>query len=185
MAVNYSVAMMINPADPDAEKKAYARAQMTSEMSLDDLARQIAMQTTVSRADVAAVLIATVENMTYALQEGKQVNFGDLGKFRLSLTSKGTKTAEEFTAANITGANIRFTPGGDLKDLFSKLTFNLVPSRRAMKAVLKAEKAGETLVDISKEVESDEGEENTGGGGNSGGGNNSGGNGENGGDFGV
>jgi hypothetical protein len=35
----------------------------------------------VSRADVVAVLISTVENLLDALQEGKQVDFGELGKF--------------------------------------------------------------------------------------------------------
>ncbi len=67
MAVNYSVSMMINPSDPEAEKKAYARAQISGEMVLDDLAHMVAMQTTVSRADVYAVLISTVENMLIAL----------------------------------------------------------------------------------------------------------------------
>ena len=181
MAVNYSVAMMSNPSDPEAEKKAYARAQITGEMSLNDLARMVSMQTTVSRADVSAVLISTVENMFIALQEGKQVDFGDLGKFRIQLTSKGTKTAEEFTANNITGINIQFVPGEELKTLFSTLSFNLVPSRKAMKAVLKAEKAGETIVDLSKENEEENDDPN-----NSGGGGNSGGNnGDDGGDFGV
>lgn len=170
MAVNYSVSMMINPSDPEAEKKAYARAQISGEMVLDDLAHMVAMQTTVSRADVYAVLISTVENMLIALQEGKQVDFGDLGKFRIQLSSKGTATAEEFTAANITGANIRFIPGGNLKELFPKLTFNVVPSRKALKAVLRAEKAGESIVDLSKESVTDEDNDgNTDTGNNSGG----------------
>ena len=181
MTVNYSVALLANPSDPEAEKKAYARAQISGEMTLNEMARLVAMQTTVSRADVTAVLIATVENMILALEEGKQVDFGDLGKFRIQLTSKGTKTAEEFTANNINGASIQFVPGEDLKDIFSKLTFNLVPSRKAMKAVLKAEKSGETIVDLSKDNEEENDDPNNSGGGGNGGGNN----GDDGGDFGV
>ena len=182
MAVNYSVAMLRNPSDPEADKKAYARAQIAGEMKLNELARAVSMQTTVSRADVTAVLIATVENMILALEEGKQVDFGELGKFRIQLTSKGTKTAEEFTAHNITGARIQFTPGDELKDLYSQLDFNLVPSRKAVKAVLKAEKAGETIVDLSKETDDDDEIDNGSNSGGNGGGNN---NGDDGGDFGV
>ena len=148
MPVNYSIAMRPNPQDPEQPKKAYAQAQMRDELTLKGLSKRISSQTTVSRADVSAVLISAVENMVEALKAGDQVDFGELGKFRLQLTSEGAATAEEFTANNITGVNIQFVPGEELKDLFAGITFNLVPTRAAAKAVLKAEKAGETLVDL-------------------------------------
>lgn len=150
MALNYSVALRPNPFDKDASPKAYATAQINGELSLKQLSKRVSSQTTVSRADVVAVLTATVDNLLEALCEGKQVDFGELGKFRLQLTSEGAATAEEFTANNITGVNIQFVPGEELKDLFAGITFNLVPTRAAAKAVLKAEKAGETTVDLTK-----------------------------------
>ena len=150
MPVNYSIAMRPNPQDPEQPKKAYAQAQMRDELTLKGLSKRISSQTTVSRADVSAVLISAVENMVEALKAGDQVDFGELGKFRLQLTSEGAATAEEFTANNITGVNIQFVPGEELKDLFAGITFNLVPTRAAAKAVLKAEKAGETTVDLTK-----------------------------------
>ena len=156
MPVNYSIAMRSNPQDPDQPKKAYARAQIRGELSLKQLSRRIASQTTVSRADVSAVLISAVENMLEGLREGDQIDLGELGKFRLQLTSEGTATAEEFTANHITGVNIQFVPGEELKGLFTNITFNLVPTRAAAKAVLKAEKAGETMVDLSKPTDENE-----------------------------
>lgn len=39
------------------------------------------------QADVSAVLIATTECMLEGLKAGKQVNFGDLGAFRLQINS--------------------------------------------------------------------------------------------------
>ena len=81
MALNYSVALRPNPLKKDEPAKAYATAQVNGELSLKQLSRRVSMQTTVSRADVVAVLISTVENLLDALQEGKQVDFGDLGRY--------------------------------------------------------------------------------------------------------
>ena len=119
MALNYSVAMMGNPINQEEAKKAYAKAQVSQELSLKALSKRVAAQTTASRADVTAVIIATVENMIESLRAGEQVDFGDLGKFRLQITSRGAESAEKFTAANITGVNIQFIPGEDLKNILS------------------------------------------------------------------
>ena len=108
MALNYSISMLSNPMKPGEAKKAYAKAQISQELTLKELSRLVAGQTTVSRADVSAVLIATVDNMIDSLRAGEQVDFGELGKFRLQITSRGAETAEKFTAANITGVNIQF-----------------------------------------------------------------------------
>lgn len=96
--------------------------------------------------------------MLAALKEGKQVDFGELGKFRLQITSKGALTAKDFTAANITGVNIQFVPGEDLQTLFQNLEFNPVASRTAQAALLRAQKNGDTIVDLG-DGEEDEGDE--------------------------
>lgn len=170
MALNYSIAMLKNPQKPDEEPKAYAKSQITRELTLKELSRRVASQTTASRADVSAVLISTVENMIEGLRVGEQVDFGDLGKFRLQISSRAADTADKFSATNITGVNIQFVPGEDLKNIFAGMEFSPVPTRKAVKAVLKAQKAGQTNVDIS-------GSGGNSGGGNQGGGGNSGGDG--------
>ena len=113
MALNYSVSLRPNPLEREASPKAYATAQMNGELSLKQLSRRVSSQTTVSRADVVAVLTATVDNLLEALKEGKQVDFGDLGKFRLQITSRGADSLEKFTASCITGINIQYVPGED------------------------------------------------------------------------
>lgn len=150
MPLNYSIAMMGNPMNADDPKKAYAKAQISEELSLKELSKLVASQTTVNRADVSAVIISTVDNLFDGLRAGKQVDFGELGKFRLQISSNGAETAEKFTANNITGVNIQFVLGEDLKNLFGGMEFVPVPTRAAMRAVLKAQKLGQTTVDISK-----------------------------------
>ena len=156
MPLNYSIAMLPNPMEKNDPHKAYAKAQINGEMSLKELSKEVSNKCTVHSADVSAVLIATVETMLAALRDGKQVDFGELGKFRLQITSKGAITAEDFTADNITGVTIQFVPGDDLKGIFKGMEFNLVPSRYAQAALLRAQKKGETTVDLSKPGEGDE-----------------------------
>ena len=89
MALNYSVALRPNPLKKDEPAKAYATAQVNGELSLKQLSRRVSMQTTVSRADVVAVLISTVENLLDALQEGNRwisanwVNSGSISSTRV------------------------------------------------------------------------------------------------------
>ena len=156
MPLNYSIAMLPNPMEKNDPHKAYAKAQINGELSLKELSKEVSNKCTVHSADVSAVLIATVETMLAALRDGKQVDFGELGKFRLQITSKGAITAEDFTADNITGVTIQFIPGDDLKGIFKGMEFNLVPSRYAQAALLRAQKKGETIVDLSKPGENEE-----------------------------
>ena len=67
------------------------------------------------QADVSAVLIATTECMLEGLKAGKQVNFGDLGAFRLQINSGGAPSADLFTSDYIKGVNIQFVPGEELQ----------------------------------------------------------------------
>ena len=88
MPLNYSIAMLPNPMEKSAPPRAYAKAQINGEMSMKELSKEVSNKCTVHSADVSAVLIATVETLLAALKEGKQVDFGELGKFRLHITSK-------------------------------------------------------------------------------------------------
>lgn len=152
MALNYSISMRSsNPTDPEAVKKAYAKAQIGSNVSLKNMSKRIASQTTVNRADVMAVLTALVDNIFEVLREGNQVDLGELGKLRLQISSEGAAKAEEFTSDYIKDVNIQFVPGEDLKNIFAGMEFTPVPTRDAVRKVLKAQKAGETTVDITPE----------------------------------
>ena len=148
--------MLGNPREKNDPYKAYAKSQINGEISLKELSKEVSTKSTVHAADVYAVLIATTESMLAALKAGKQVDFGELGKFRLQITSKGAITAEDFTADNITGVTIQFIPGDDLKGIFQGMEFNLVASRAAQAALLRAQKKGETIVDLSKPGEDEE-----------------------------
>ncbi len=149
----------LEPAKEDLElvktevQNAFAIAQYTDVMNIEKFARHIATHGSVySRADIAAILYLAVDCMREQLLEGKKIRLGDLGDFAINLTSKGAETADKFSAQNITGVNVVWTPGMEFKDLLADAEFNLVASRNAQAALLKAIKAGQTTVDITQPV---------------------------------
>ena len=87
--------------------------------------------------------------MREQLLEGKKIRLGDLGDFSVSLTSKGSETADKFSSQNITGVNVVWDCGQEFKNLLVDAEFNLVASRSAQAAVLKAIKSGNTTVDLT------------------------------------
>jgi len=131
----------------------FATAQYTEVMSIEKFARHIADHgTTYSRADIMAILYMAVDCMREQLLEGKKIRLGELGDFSLSLSSKGAETAEKFSSQNIQRVTVCWEPGSEFRNLLADAEFNLVATRSAQAAVLKAIKEGKTNVDISAPV---------------------------------
>ena len=110
-----------------------------------------------------------VDCMREMLLEGKKIRLGDLGDFSLLLGSKGAETVDKFTAQNITQVKVQWEPGKEFKNLIDDAEFNLVASRSAQAAVLKAIREGKTNVDLNLPINPDGGDDGNGGGTNGGG----------------
>ena len=129
---------------------AFAVAQYAEVMTIEKFARHIATHGCVySRADISAILYLAVDCMREMLLEGRKIRLGDLGDFSVSLSSKGAETAKQFSAANITAVNVVWDCGQEFKNLLADAEFNLVASRAAQAAVLKAIKSGSPVVDLN------------------------------------
>lgn len=135
--------------DDSQPAKAYARAQIKEVMSFRSFVKHIAEHGGHKRGVVKGVLSDTCECLVEQLLEGKKVQLDELGAFWLTLTSTGADNTEKFTAKNITGVNIIFTPGVDFENLINRAEFNPVASRTAQTATLKAEKQGLDTVDLA------------------------------------
>ena len=145
------------------KQNAFAISQYTDVMTIEKFAKHITSHGSVySRADISAILYMAVDCMREMLLEGKKIRLGDLGDFSLLLSSKGAETADKFTAQNITNVKVQWEPGQQFKNLLDDAEFNLVASRSAQAAVIKAIKEGKTNVDLNAPINPD-------GGGNAGG----------------
>ena len=152
------------------KQNAFAISQYTDVMTIEKFAKHITSHGSVySRADISAILYMAVDCMREMLLEGKKIRLGDLGDFSLLLGSKGAETADKFTAQNITQVKVQWEPGKEFKNLLDDAEFNLVASRSAQAAVLKAIKEGKTNVDLNAPIDPDDGNCGNGGGSNAGG----------------
>lgn len=148
--IDYSVYMLPNPVKPEAGKKAYAKAQMRELITFSKFVNHIADHNGVfTRGTVRGVIIDMCECLVEMLLDGKKVQLGELGDFWVSLSSEGAESLEKFSADNIKEVNIIFTPGSDFENIIGRAEFNIVASRAAQTATLKAEKAGATTVDLA------------------------------------
>ena len=132
------------------KKNAFAVSQYSDVMTIEKFAKHISSHGSVySRADISAILYMTVDCMREQLLEGKKIRLGDLGDFSILLSSKGAEDADKFTAQNITDVKVQWEPGAEFKNLLADAEFNLVASRSAQAAVIKAIKEGKTNVDLN------------------------------------
>ncbi len=142
MAINYSKVARSCPVGSET-KKVYATAQYTSVMTLSEFAKHISDHNSVfDRATISGVLTATVMCLRELLLDGKKVQLGDLGSFYVSLKSTGKDSAEEFSAADITAVNVKWSQGSEFADLINDATFNLVATR-ALQAQARDTRNGE------------------------------------------
>lgn len=81
-------------------------------MEIDELAGQIAEISTVSKADIVAVLASLPGVMSRGMNSGRSVHLQDLGFFRYTIDARkgGRDTEKEVGADDVEHTRIRFTP---------------------------------------------------------------------------
>lgn len=142
--------MWKNPTVENAVEKAYAKNQVSEIWTLEKFAKHISDHNGVySRGTVKGVISDMCECLVEQMLNGNKIQLGELGTFGISISSVGAESIEKFSSRNIKSVNILFSPGVDFENLISRAEFNLVASRTAQAATLKAEKAGETTVDLA------------------------------------
>lgn len=110
MAVKFKVVKrkVLNGAEKDSVKN-YAIAKTSGTSDLNKLCKLICSRSTLSSADVKAVLDSLNWAMDLELSSGNVVQLGEFGNFRMSINSEGTNTPEDFDATKIKGARIIFS----------------------------------------------------------------------------
>ena len=94
----------------------------TTPVTLAQIIKRIEKRSTVSSADVKAVLDALQYEVIDALQNGNSVRLGELGSFRLSIKANGSDTsaeAKKVGANAIKAVNVQFTKSTAMKEALS------------------------------------------------------------------
>lgn len=132
MAIKFSVIQRGQPGVlGGGEKKYYASSQSSGELTLAGLTKRIEKISTVSGADIRAVVYAMVDVMKDSLSEGQIVRLGEMGSLRVSIGSDGKDTEKGVTSSSISSARVIFTPGKDIKEMLLTLTYEKVTTQSA------------------------------------------------------
>jgi len=129
--IEFKVIQRVNPQDLTAERKFFASNVSSGSMDLKQLAQRVAGQCTVRPADCYAVLTALETNVIEALSEGRIVNMGELGSYRLSISSEGKATEEEITNNSVKKARVLYRPGQGIQDMLRTLKYKKEPKKSA------------------------------------------------------
>lgn len=147
--IHYSVFMMPNPIHPEKDKLAYATSQVREKLSTSKFISHVASHNTVfSKGTIKGVLADIASCLREQLLNGNKIQLEGLGTFGITLSSNGAKSLDKFSATDIKKINIVFTPDSELENLIDDAVFEVVASRAAQAATLKAEKSNETTVDL-------------------------------------
>ena len=93
-----------------ANGKWFGRAMSMGTVNTRTLAEEISHSTTVTRSDVAAVLIELFNAMSRHLLNSQTVVLDEIGSFRVAFKSVPADTEKDFTANNIKSYHIVYRP---------------------------------------------------------------------------
>lgn len=123
MPITFSVIAKINPLKPNDPRKFYANIIGEGKTTLHDLAKYASMTSTVSKADILAVLESTFTKIADDVADGKIVYVGEYFTLQAGGSSEGKDAAEEVTAASIKSLRTIFRPGKMIKDALKVSSF--------------------------------------------------------------
>lgn len=129
MAVRYVLRLKKNPQKGTIKKYAQI-AQIVETKTIDDAVRYIEKISAMSSGDIRSVLDGLQDFLIVQLADGHSVRLGDLGSFRITLTSKGIDPDEtDFDPESlIDKVHVRFAESGKMLREIKKdrLKFHLV-----------------------------------------------------------
>lgn len=120
--MKYRVVEKANPLKK-TEKKWYANAVNQGVVGQREIAGNIADKSSLTIGDIANVIENLLKEVPKELVQGKSVKLGEFGSFRLSLSSEGADTQENFNASMIKNVKVIFTPGVLLKEAVAKVKY--------------------------------------------------------------
>lgn len=123
MPAKYHIVARGKPGQPAAPKKYYPSAITTGRTNARQLSTRIAEISTLSTIDTLAMLEALLNAIPHELAQGRLVDLGDFGSFRLRLDTDGADSPEKVSSRQIKQVRVRFTPGKVFQALLDNIEF--------------------------------------------------------------
>lgn len=126
MPIKFKSIQRKNPSDLNAPAKWYGLAVGDGETTLSDLAEYAAETSTVSKADILAVLEATLTKVSKDLSDGKIVRVGEYFTLQMSVSSEASASELDVVATKIKSSRITFRPGKMLRNMIKLATYKKI-----------------------------------------------------------
>jgi len=123
MPITFNAVPKKNPQKPNDPPKYYANIIGEGKTTLSDLAKYASTVSTVSKADILAVLESTFSKIADDVADGKIVYVGEYFTLQAGGSNEGKETADEVNASSIKSVRTLFRPGKMIKDALKLATF--------------------------------------------------------------
>lgn len=121
--MKYKLVSRKNPQNLQAAEKLYAAPVNDGKITQKEISADIVGLSSLSRGDVNNVIDCLLDTVPKYLLMGKSVSLGELGTLRISFSSEGVNTADEFTMNKISGVRVIFTPSPALRKAVADIKF--------------------------------------------------------------
>lgn len=123
MPVKYVPVKQHNFKNPD-EAQYVAQWKSRGERNIHDISEDLSHASTLSPADVAAMMEGLIHVLSKTLAQGYIAQLGDFGSFYLALNAEAKPSPEEVTAKSIKGCKVYFRPGKRLKKIMEDVGYS-------------------------------------------------------------
>ncbi|GHT21883.1 DNA-binding protein [Bacteroidia bacterium] len=120
--MKYKMIERVNPQDR-SQVKQYAAPVHDGRVTKSDIAKELALTSSLSRGDVSNVIENLIDVIPKYLLMGKSVNLGEFGSLRLSFSSDGVDDVNEFSVSKIHGVKVVFTPSSEFRATLKSMKF--------------------------------------------------------------
>ena len=116
MTVKYKIVNRKNPLDRSAPAKYYASVKSSGHTNLQKLAFLIGEMSCINTLDTEAVIKALLKLIPIELADGKVVDLGEFGSYRLAIQSNGEDDSKDVTSTSIVKSRAYFRPGRQFRE---------------------------------------------------------------------
>ena len=121
MAIRYRITKRTNTIANTKKEQFIMQAVNTGTVDIRRISEEISTESTHSIADVIGVITALGIKMKQHLEEGKIVDLGDVGKFKIGFQCKAADEAKELTPKrNIKKFHLNYQPSLEIKHKLKK-----------------------------------------------------------------
>lgn len=121
--LKYRLVQRANPRDASQPKKLYAMPVFNGCKTISQLGEDVTSSSSLSRGDLQNALMSIVDNVPKYLLDSNSVQLGEIGNLRITFSSQGVDSENDFDAAMIRDLKIVFTPGPRLKKILLQARF--------------------------------------------------------------